>query len=245
MKRIMLVVSYNGANYCGWQKQNNALSVEEVLNKQLSSLTGENIVVIGASRTDSGVHAKGNVAVFDTESTIPPDKFAFALNARLPEDIRIQKSMEVRADFHPRYDKNHKKYTYRILNTEIDMPIYNLYTMHVSKKLDIELMKKAAKYIVGEHDFKAFCAAGTQVQSTVREIYSLDIEKDNEQIISISIKGNGFLYNMVRIIVGTLIQVGTGKIKPSDVEKIINSKDRSNAGPTVGAKGLTLEQIYY
>lgn len=245
MKRIMLIVSYCGNNYCGWQKQNNALSVEEVINTKLSELLGEEICVIGASRTDAGVHAKGNVAIFDTNSTIPPDKFAYALNSRLPDDIRIQESRQVRDDFHPRYDKNSKKYTYRILNSKISMPIYNLYTLHVSNSLDIDSMKKAAKYIVGEHDFKAFCAVGTGVKSTVRNVYSLDIDRDSNDIISITITGNGFLYNMVRIIVGTLIQVGTGKIKPDYVEQIIASKDRGMAGPTVGAKGLTLEEIRY
>ena len=245
MKRIMLIVSYCGTSYCGWQKQNNALSVEEVINRTLCEMLGEDISVIGASRTDAGVHAKGNVAVFDTNSTIPPDKFAYALNSRLPEDIRIQNSRQVRDDFHPRYDKSLKKYTYRILNSKINMPIYNLYTLHVSNFLDMDSMKEAAKYIVGEHDFKAFCAVGTGVKSTVRNVYSLNIERDDNNIISITITGNGFLYNMVRIIVGTLIQVGTGKIKSCDVEKIISSKDRRMAGPTVSAKGLTLEEIQY
>ncbi|MBE5934586.1 MAG: tRNA pseudouridine(38-40) synthase TruA [Lachnospiraceae bacterium] len=245
MKRIMLIVSYNGANYCGWQKQNNAISIEEVINTKLKELLKEDICVIGASRTDAGVHAKGNVAVFDTETTIPPEKIAYALNARLPQDIRIQESREVRADFHPRYDKNNKKYSYRILNTKINVPIYNEYTMHASNYLDIELMKNAAQYIVGEHDFKSFCAANTGVKTTVREVYSLEITKNNNDIITIEITGNGFLYNMVRIIVGTLIQVGTGKIKPEYVAEIIAAKDRSKAGPTAKAKGLTLEEIYY
>jgi len=245
MKRIMLIVSYNGANYCGWQKQNNAISIEEVINTKLKELLKEDICVIGASRTDAGVHAKGNVAVFDTETTTHPEKKAYALNARLPQDIRIQESREVRADFHPRYDKNNKKYSYRILNTKINVPIYNEYTMHASNYLDIELMKNAAQYIVGEHDFKSFCAANTGVKTTVREVYSLEITKNNNDIITIEITGNGFLYNMVRIIVGTLIQVGTGKIKPEYVAEIIAAKDRSKAGPTAKAKGLTLEEIYY
>ena len=245
MKRIMLIVSYNGANYCGWQKQNNAISVEEVINKKLSELLKEDISIIGASRTDSGVHAKGNVAVFDTDTTIPPDKIAYALNAKLPDDIRIRLSKEVREDFHPRYDKNDKKYIYRILNTPVNIPIYDLYTMHMSRELDVDLMNKAAKYIVGEHDFKAFCSVGTGVKTTVREVYSLEIIKDRNDIISVEIVGNGFLYNMVRIIVGTLILVGTGKIKPEDVADIIASKDRSKAGPTACAKGLTLEEIRY
>ena len=245
MKRIMLIVSYNGARYCGWPRQNNAISIEEAINKKLSELLNENISIIGASRTDSGVHAKGNVAVFDTTTSIPPDKIAYALNARLPEDIRIQESKEVRANFHPRYDKNDKKYIYRILNTKINMPIFSEYTMHMSKPLDVDLMNKAAKYIVGEHDFKAFCASKTGVKTTVREVYSLEIIKDRNDIISVEIIGNGFLYNMVRIIVGTLIQVGTGKINPEYVADIIASKDRSKAGPTVCAKGLTLEEIRY
>ena len=246
MRRIMLIVSYQGTNYCGWQKQKNAITIEETINKAISDLFGTEISVIGASRTDTGVHAKGNVAVFDTENmTIAADKVAYALNARLPKDIRIQKSEEVSIDFHPRYDKNRKKYSYKILNNPVEMPIYREYTYHVYGTLNMGLMRKAAQYLIGEHDFKAFCSVNTQVESTIRTIYDISITKNDDNIISIDIEGNGFLYNMVRIIVGTLLEVGIGKMDVERVKEILESKDRKNAGPTAPARGLILEWILY
>ena len=246
MRRIMLIIAYQGTNYCGWQKQIGQNTVEGTINKAVSDLFAKTIEVIGASRTDTGVHAKGNVAVFDTDNmSIPAEKIAYALNARLPLDIRIQSSKEVREDFHPRYDKNRKNYTYKILNKAIEMPIYREYTYHVYSDIDISLMKIASKYLIGEHDFKAFCSANTEVKSTVRTIYDISIDRDEEDIISISIEGNGFLYNMVRIIVGTLLQVGTKKIGVDQVKSILDSKNRDNAGPTAPAKGLILDRILY
>ena len=246
MRRIMLIVSYQGTNYCGWQKQKNAITIEETINKAISDLFGTEISVMGASRTDTGVHAKGNVAVFDTENTtIAADKIAYALNARLPKDIRIQKSEEVSKDFHPRYDKNRKKYSYKILNNAVEMPIYREYTYHVYGTLNMGLMRKAAQYLIGEHDFKAFCSANTQVESTIRTIYDISITKNDDNIISIDIEGNGFLYNMVRIIVGTLLEVGIGKMDVERVKEILDSKDRKNAGPTAPARGLILEWRLY
>ena len=246
MRRIMLIVAYQGTHYCGWQRQNGQITIEGVLNEELSKLFGEEITVIGASRTDAGVHAKGNVAVFDTHNdSIVSEKIAYALNARLPRDIRVQLSKEVNKDFHPRYDKNRKKYTYKILNNTMQMPIYSAYTYHVYGNIDIEQMKLATKYLVGELDFKAFCSEKATVKSTVRTIYDISIEKDKDSIISISIEGNGFLYNMVRIIVGTLLEVGFGKIEADQVKAILESKDRENAGPTAPAKGLILDKITY
>lgn len=243
-KRIKLIISYDGTNYCGWQIQINGITVEEIINKELSRLLGEEIAVIGASRTDSGVHALGNVAVFDTFSKIPPEKMCFALNQRLPEDIRIQDSMEVPLDFHPRYCNSTKTYEYRILNRRFDNPTMRLYTHFVYMPLDVEKMKAAATYLVGEHDFKSFCSARTQVTDTVRTVYTLEIFKEND-IISIRISGNGFLYNMVRIIVGTLIKVGLGVYPPEHVKEILEAKDRNVAGPKAPAKGLTLIEIEY
>lgn len=243
-KRVKLIVSYDGTNYCGWQIQINGITVEEILNRELSNLLKEEIAVIGASRTDSGVHALGNVAVFDTYSKIPPEKMCFALNQRLPEDIRIQASCEVAPDFHPRFCDSVKTYEYRILNRRFDIPTLRLYTHFVYMPLDVVKMQEAAKYIVGEHDFKSFCSARTQVTSTVRTVYALDIEK-NEDIISIRISGNGFLYNMVRIIVGTLMKVGLGVYPPEHVKEILEACDRNVAGPKAPAKGLTLIGIEY
>ena len=235
MKRVKLVVAYDGTNYHGWQVQDNGITIEEVLNRTISELVQEDIKVIGASRTDAGVHACGNVAVFDTESRIPGDKFSFALNQRLPEDIRIQESCEVDADFHPRYADTVKTF---------ELPTKRLYAAFCYYPMDIERMNQAAAYLVGEHDFKSFCSAGAQVQTTVRTIYAVNVTKADD-MVHIRITGNGFLYNMVRIIAGTLMQVGTGLMEPEQVKEILEARDRSKAGPTAVAKGLTLVEIRY
>lgn len=244
MKRIKLIVAYDGTNYCGWQTQINGITVEEVLNKTLSGLLKEDIRVIGASRTDSGVHALGNVAVFDTESKIPGDKFSFALNQRLPEDIRIQESCQVADDFHPRFCDTIKTYEYKILNRKFALPTERLYSAFVYYPLDVEKMQMAAAYLVGEHDFKSFCSSGSQVESTVRTITDISIEKHGE-MISIRVSGNGFLYNMVRIIVGTLMKIGLGVWEPERMEEILNACYRNAAGPKAEARGLTLVEIRY
>ena len=244
MKRVKLVVAYDGTNYHGWQVQDNGITIEEVLNRTISELVQEDIKVIGASRTDAGVHACGNVAVFDTESRIPGDKFSFALNQRLPDDIRIQESCEVDADFHPRYADTVKTYEYNILNRRFELPSKRLYAAFCYYPMDIERMNQAAAYLVGEHDFKSFCSAGAQVQTTVRTIYAVNVTKEDD-MVRIRIAGNGFLYNMVRIIAGTLMQVGTGLMEPEQVKEILEARDRSKAGPTAVAKGLTLVEIRY
>lgn len=244
MKRIMLIISYDGTNYCGWQVQVNGITIEEVLNKCLSELLKEKITVIGASRTDSGVHAIGNVAVFDTETKIPAEKIVFVLNQRLPEDIRIQESKEVDIDFHPRKCNSRKTYEYQILNRKFNLPLKRLYSQFAYMPLDVEKMKRAAEYLVGEHDFQSFCSARGQAEDTYRTIYSLDIKKE-EDMISIQICGNGFLYNMVRIIVGTLTKVGMGVYPPEYVEEILEAKDRYKAGPKAPAQGLTLVGIEF
>lgn len=244
MKRIKLTIAYDGTNYCGWQVQPNGITVEEVLNKALHKLTGENIQVIGASRTDSGVHALGNVAVFDSETTIPPERIAMALNQRLPEDIVIVKSEEVPLDFHPRYCECSKTYEYHIINTRIPIPTKRLTNYFVSYQLDFDKMRQAASYLVGEHDFVSFCNVRTDVENTVRTIHALDIIQNGEEI-TIRITGNGFLYNMVRIIVGTLIRVGRGFYEPEKVKEILEAKDRKAAGVTAPAHGLMLVKIDY
>ena len=212
--------------------------------RTIHELTGENVHVTGASRTDAGVHAYGNVAVFDTESTIPGDRFTFALNRFLPDSIVIQDSWEVSGDFHPRHCNTRKTYEYRILNTAVPLPQKRNFTWHVTGSIDIEKMKEAAAYIVGEHDFKSFCCVRTQAESTVRTIYSLEVLQEGSEII-IRIKGNGFLYNMVRIITGTLIQVGKGRFKPEYVKQMLEAKDRTVAGQTAPPQGLTLVGIEY
>ncbi len=244
MKRVRMIISYDGTAYCGWQIQNNGITVEEIMNRELTGLLGEEITVIGASRTDSGVHAIGNVAVFDTETKIPPEKISFALNRRLPEDIRIQKSEEVDANFHPRYCDSIKTYEYKILNRKFPDPLNRLYTHFVYMPLDVDKMKAAAAYLVGEHDFASFCSSKSQVKTTVRTVYTLEVSKMDD-IIKIRISGNGFLYNMVRIIVGTLLKVGLGVYPPEHVEEILEAKDRNCAGPKAPARGLTLIGISY
>ena len=244
MKRVKMIVAYDGTNYCGWQIQNNGLTIEEVLNKTLTELLKEKITVTGASRTDSGVHAEGNVAVFDTENRMPADKICFALNQRLPDDIRILQSEEVAPDYHPRKQNCVKTYENKIMNRKIEIPTLRLYTHFCYYPLDVDKMREAGAYLVGEHDFKSFCTARGQAEETVRTIYSLDIEKTGD-LITIRIKGSGFLYNMVRIIAGTLMKVGMGVYPPSHVEEIIDARDRNAAGPKAAAKGLTLVSLDY
>lgn len=316
-RRILLRVAYDGTNYHGWQLQPNAATIEGELNRALCALTGEEIVVTGASRTDAGVHALGNVAVFDTTSRIPAEKFSYALNQRLPEDIVIQSSKQVADDFHPRHCDCRKTYEYDILNRTFPLPAYRNTAYFLYGTLNIEAMRRACQAFLGEHDFASFCAAGAQVQTTVRKIYSLEVEcrplteagtpvppasgeavnaadgkhgeqvqqaqsasgemlnaaagKSDEQVqqaqpesgetaipaaggvnagsadqlLTIRVKGNGFLYNMVRIIAGTLVEVGRGHIKPEEVAGIIAAKDRAKAGPTAPARGLRLVEIEY
>ncbi len=268
----MLTVAFDGTNYSGWQIQPNKETIEGVLNRELSRLLNEEIKVVGASRTDSGVHAEGAVCVFDTESKIPGDKFSYAINQKLPEDIRIRNSKEVDITFHPRRVNSRKTYRYRIRHDEFPNPLDARYSYHVYTKLDIEAMRRACEFIKGKHDFKSFCSVHTDVDTTVRTVYDvhIDVTPDKKllqmsglmkssgesgdmrsggesaagrirpEIIDIYVTGNGFLYNMVRIIAGTLIEVGQGKIKPEEIPAIIEACDREKAGPTAPAKGLTL-----
>ncbi len=244
MKRVKMIVAYDGTNYCGWQIQKNGITIEEVLNKALTNLLKEPVTVIGASRTDSGVHSEGNVAVFDTENRMPADKICFALNHRLPEDIRVLHSEEVFPGYHPRKQNCIKTYEYRIMNRKIEIPTLRLYSYFCYVLLDVDLMKKGAAYLVGEHDFKSFSTARRQAEETVRTIYSLEVEKSGD-LITLRIKGSGFLYNMVRIIAGTLIKVGMGVYQPEHVEKILDARDRNEAGPKAAAQGLTLVNLEY
>ncbi len=240
MSRIMLVVSYDGTAYNGWALQKSTHNtIEEMLNRAIKAVTGEELQVIGASRTDAGVHAYGNVAVFDTDSTIPGDRFSYALNHVLPDDIRIVSSAEVAPDFHPRHCETEKTYEYRVLNTKTPVPTMRLYTYHFSMPLDEERMQRAAEYLIGEHDFTSFCNVESQALSHVRIIKDVTVKRDGD-LVTISVTGNGFLYNMVRIIAGTLVQIGRGKGEPEDVEKMIAAKDRSAAGPTAPPEGLFL-----
>lgn len=300
MRRIMLRVAYDGTDYCGWQSQPNGTAVEEVINRELSALLKEPVLVIGASRTDSGVHALGNVCVFDTESQIPGEKFSYALNSRLPKDIVIQHSCEVEGNFHPRRCTCRKTYEYRIYNSVFPNPLLSRYSHFLYRELDAEAMRRAAGYLVGEHDFKSFCSVNTQVKDTVRTIHSIEISEQaagemslccaapdlppepgrndatgwksaepvlppepgrNDgtrssampvsgqpgagRLITIRVSGGGFLYNMVRIISGTLIEAGLHWREPETMPQILAACDRAAAGPTAPACGLTLVEICY
>lgn len=238
-KRILLIVAYDGTAYHGWQLQPGADTIEGQLNKHLSDLLGEKIQVIGASRTDAGVHALCNMAVFDTCSRIPGEKFSFALNQRLPEDIKIQKSLEVESNFHPRKIATRKTYEYRIYNATFPNPVKRLYSYFTYVPMDVERMQKAAAYLVGEHDFAGLSTYKPEILSTVRTIYAASVEKSGDEIC-IRVTGNGFLYNMVRIIAGTLMEIGRGKFEPEMISEILESKDRNMAGPTAPPEGLTL-----
>ncbi len=279
MKRVMLVAAYDGRDFAGYQAQKSGVrTVEGVLNQTLSEMTGEEITVTGASRTDAGVHARCNLAVFDTESQIPGDRFSHALNIRLPEDLKIQESFEVAPDFHPRRCRSIKTYEYRIYNAPFPSPVYCRYAAFSYTPFDVEKMAEAGKYLVGEHDFTSFSSVYSQALSPVRTITDLQVweepcgapihmkayfpETEEEEktprprkrpdpagdaararmprMIVIRVSGTGFLYNMVRIIAGTLMEAGRGAIAPGDMKKILSARDRRAAGPTAPACGLLL-----
>ncbi len=244
MKRVMLEVAYDGTKYSGWQIQQNSETVSGVLTRELSRLLKEDTLLIGASRTDAGVHAMGNICVFDTESEIPAEKFCYALNHSLPEDIVIQRSCEVPLNFHPRKRNCKKTYEYKIWNADFIQPFNRKYTYFVYKKLDVDKMNEAAGYIKGTHDFTAFCSIHTVIPDHVRTIFNSEVFKEGN-LITFRITGNGFLYNMVRIIAGTIVQIGLGEREPESIKTILESMDRKNAGPTAPAQGLTLMRIEY
>lgn len=294
VKRVMLTVAYDGTNYSGWQLQPGAATIEGALNRSIFELTGESLEVIGASRTDAGVHALGNIAVFDTKSAIPAERFSYALNQRLPEDIRVRASVEVAPDFHPRRCDSRKTYEYRICCAPFPLPTRRLYAHFTYAPLNVDLMSQGAAFLVGIHDFKSFCNVKTQAETTVRQVEAVEVWEEaivrrkealREKVfvcegaaqmreedflrgeaeaggeaflcteaagghgadfgggareIVLRVTGRGFLYHMVRIIAGTLMEVGRGKILPGRVQEILQACDRQAAGPTAPACGLTL-----
>ena len=243
-RRVKLTVAYDGTNYHGWQIQPEGDTIEAELNRHLSDLLREEIHVLGASRTDAGVHAQGNVAVFNTSHRMPVDKIALAMNTRLPADIKVQKSEQVADDFHPRFCETRKTYRYQIWNRPIPNPLVSRFSTYYYYKLDEKKMQQAADYLIGEHDFSSFCTAKPDRPNHVRTIYRCDVTRDGD-MITVMITGNGFLYNMVRIIVGTLFQIGGGLIPPEEMKAILEAKDRSRAGDTARPEGLTLMEIEY
>ncbi len=244
-KKIKALIAYDGTNYCGWQVQPNGVSVQQVVNEALSDLFKEEITTVAASRTDAGVHSVGNMVLFEADTRMPGEKVAYALNQRLPEDIACQGSWDAEEGFHPRYSESYKTYEYRILNRRFPQPTLagNSHFYHYA--LDVAAMQKAAEYLVGEHDFTSFASIHAQTNTWVRTVYELEVTRDENDIVMIRITGNGFLYNMVRIIAGTLLQVGAGMRQPSDIPKILEAKDREKAGPTAPAKGLTMAGLHY
>ena len=249
MRNIKLVIEYDGKDFNGWQKQPNKLNIQGTIEKAIEQITGEEVDLMASGRTDAGVHAIGQVANFKTNSNIPIEKFAIAINTNLKKSILIKSAEEVDEKFHSRLTCKRKTYRYVINNSKIGSAIYRNLETHIPMSLDIEKMREAIKYFEGEHDFKAFKASGTSSKSSVRTIYKAEIiEKigiDGEKRIYIELTGNGFLYNMVRIISGTLVEVGLGKIEPKEIPNIIKSAKRENAGKTLPPQGLFLVKVEY
>jgi tRNA pseudouridine38-40 synthase len=244
MRNIKLTIEYDGTKYAGWQIQKNAVTVQEVLEKAIGGLVGHEVNLIGSSRTDAGVHARGMVANFHTSSGIPERNFPAAINGRLPGDIVIVDAEEVEEGFHSRYCSTGKRYSYKILNRKAPSALLRDYAAHIPVPLDMQNMKAACEYFIGTHDFEGFRSTGSSVKDTVRTVRMLDISEDGD-LINIEIEADGFLYNMVRIIAGTLVSVGMGKISVGDIEEIIKCKDRNRAGKTAPAQGLCLDRVYY
>lgn len=244
MRNIKLILEYDGSAYHGWQRQKNALTIQQLIEEALSKITREAIKAVGCGRTDAGVHAKAYVCNFKTNARIPAERIAYALNSVLPDDVVCKGSFDVPEEFDAKCSCISKRYTYKILASEFADAFLRDRVWHLKYPLDIESMKKAADGFVGEHDFAGFASAGFTVKTTVRTIYSLEVNQ-NGSIISIDVTGNGFLYNMVRIIAGTLVFCGMGKINPLDIPDIILSKDRNRAGITAPAGGLYLSEVTY
>ncbi len=244
MRNIKLIIEYDGKGFNGWQKQPNKLNIQGEIEKAIGEITGEKIDLIASGRTDAGVHSLGQTANFKTNSSISIEKIAFAINSKLKKSIRIKSAEEVDERFHSRYSVKSKKYRYTINNSLHGTAIYRDMEYHFPIKLDVKKMQEAAKYFEGEHDFKAFKASGTSSKSSVRKIYKAEVIQNQDRIY-IELTGSGFLYNMVRIISGTLVDVGIGKIKPNEIKEIIESKQREKAGKTLPANGLCLVEVTY
>lgn len=244
-KNIKLTIEYDGTNYSGWQKQKHSITVQEQLEDAINKITKDTCQLNGSSRTDAGVHARGFVANFITEANIPPEKFKYAVNSKLPKDIVVRKSEEVPLEFHARFDSKGKKYIYSILNREDPPTIDRNYIFHFPKSLNVELMRQGSKFFIGAHEFDSFYKkSGSSVKSTLRTIYYCDVIKKCD-VIEFTVIGNGFLYNMVRIMAGTLIEVGTERIRPEEIQDILLSKDRERAGRSLPAQGLCLHEVIY
>ena len=245
MRNIKLVIEYDGKDFNGWQKQPTKLNIQGEIERAIKQITGEEVDLTASGRTDAGVHALGQVANFKTNSNIPIEKIPIALNSNLKKSIVIKSAEEVEERFHSRLNCKRKTYRYMINNSKYGTAIYRNLETHIPMKLDIQKMQEAVKYFEGEHDFKAFKASGTSSKSSVRTIYNAEVIDAGNERIYIELTGNGFLYNMVRIIAGTLVEVGLGKIEPNEIKTIIESKKRENAGKTLPPQGLYLVKVEY
>ena len=244
MKRILLTVEYDGTNYAGWQRQINGLAVQQVLEEALQKATEERIVVTGASRTDAGVHALGQAVHFDTESRIPPEKYPFVLNTMLPRDVRVHSGREVPEGFHARFMTCGKRYTYRIVNSRHASALRRNTHVHVPLPLDLRPMQEAARQLLGTHDYAAFQAAGGTAKTTIRTITKAELLQFGDEII-LTVEGDAFLYNMVRIIAGTLIEIGLGRRTVNAFTEAYETLDRLSLGVTAPPQGLELTKVYY
>ena len=243
-RRVRLVLSYDGTAYAGWQRQQNALAVQQCLEDALCKLTGERTPVTGASRTDAGVHALGQCAHFDTHSRIPADKFPFALNTCLPRDIRVLAGADAAPDFHARFDAKGKRYTYRIHNAPHASALWRSLCAHVPQALNVPLMRESLLCLLGTHDFAAFQAAGGTAKSTVRTLHNISLTQNGNDL-TLTVSGNAFLYNMVRIIVGTMLDIGSGRALRSAFVSALQTGDRLKLGITAPACGLELTEVFY
>ncbi|HEY5466232.1 MAG TPA: tRNA pseudouridine(38-40) synthase TruA [Clostridia bacterium] len=246
MRTIALLTEYDGTRFLGWQSQREGRTIQNELESALSVLFEQPIRLYGCSRTDAGVHAIGHVSHFKASGSIPSDRIPLALSAILPEDIAVRLAVEMPETFHARYGARAKRYTYRIWNTRIRSAITRQTVFHEPRPLDLGAMRQAALLLTGRHDFSAFMAAGGKTATTVRTLMDVRVDRiPGDPTIKITVTGDGFLYNMVRILSGTLLYAGLGKIRPEDLPEILLSGDRRRAGKTLPAKGLTLEAVYY
>ncbi len=242
--RYAMVIEYDGTAYSGWQRQKNAMTVQQKIEEAMEVVFGERMVIVGSGRTDSGVHALGQVAHFDIQKELNTRSAMYSINSLLPSDIKLQKLYKVGDDFHAQYSAKRKTYIYKSYVSESASPVKDRFYARVLPAVDVEKMKKASLALIGKHDFKAFCSTGSSINSTEREIYSLSIVKNGDEII-FEITGNGFLDNMVRIIVGTLYFIGKGKLPETAIEEMLSSGNRKKGGKTFPACGLTLKNVEY
>lgn len=244
--RMAILTEYDGTDFVGFQRQNNGRSVQQVLEEALAILYGRPVLIYGCSRTDSGVHARGHVSHVNVPFLIPSDKLPLALNSLLPSDVSVRASALVTEEFHARFHSKGKKYVYRIWNSPIRPTIDRRFTAHVPGPLNLTAMREAAAQLEGEHDFSAFCAQAGRDVNPVRNMQSIRVVSyEDSPLIEIVVKGKSFLYNMVRILAGTIVYAGQGKLDPAEIDTILERQDRRLSGKTMPAKGLTLEKVYY